>query len=97
MPCAQRGNSLSRCATVVMVWALADDEPSFHATNADAERAPVEPQSSSRSISATISTMRASIALRRPANSANSSNSRSRRWPGVGVEDMTTSSQRGPT
>jgi hypothetical protein len=49
---------------VHIVWAFADDEPSFQATNAATERAPVEPQSSSRSSSATISTMRPSIALR---------------------------------
>ena len=61
---AQRGNSSSRPATVVMVWALADEEPSFQATNPATERAPVEPQNSSRSNSATISTMRPSIALR---------------------------------
>ena len=29
MPCAQRGNSSSRCATVAIVWAFADDEPSL--------------------------------------------------------------------
>ena len=64
MPCAQRGNASSRRATVVIVWAFADDEPSFQATNAATDRAPVAPHSSSRSISATISTMRPSIALR---------------------------------
>ncbi len=49
---------------VVIVWAFADEEPNFQATNAATERAPVSPQSSSRSISATISTMRPSMALR---------------------------------
>ena len=29
MPCAQRGNSASRCATVAIVCAFADDEPSL--------------------------------------------------------------------
>ncbi len=44
--------------------ALAVDEPVFHATNAATDRTPVAPHSSSRSISATTSTMRPSIALR---------------------------------
>ena len=44
--------------------AFAGDEPVFQATNAATDRAPVAPHSSSRSISATISTMRPSIALR---------------------------------
>ncbi len=43
MPCAQRGNSCNRPATVAIVWALADEEPSFQATNAGTERAPVAP------------------------------------------------------
>ena len=58
------GNSSSRRATVAIVWAFPDDEPSFQATNAATDRAPVAPHNSSRSISATISTMRPSIALR---------------------------------
>ncbi len=49
---------------VVMVCALDGEVPSFQATNPATERAPVNPQSSSRSISATISTIRPSIALR---------------------------------
>ena len=68
------GNCSSRPAMVVMVWALAEDAPSFQATNAATDRAPVAPHNSSRSISATMSTMRPSIALRCPANSANSPN-----------------------
>ena len=44
--------------------AFADDVPVFQATNAGIDRAPVAPQSSSRSISATMSTMRPSMALR---------------------------------
>ncbi len=64
MPAAQRGNSVRRRATVAIVWAFAVEQPDFQATNAATDRAPVAPQSSSRSISATISTMRPSIALR---------------------------------
>ena len=85
---------------VVMVWALAEDVPSFQATSAATDRAPVAPHSSSRSISATISTMRPSMALRCPANSANCPNNTSRRWSGasdVDDEDMTPSSQPPPT
>ena len=63
MPCAQRGNASSRCATVAIVLALAADEPIFQATNAAIDRAPVAPHNSSRSSSATISTMRPSIAV----------------------------------
>ena len=63
MPWAQRGNAASRCATVAIVLAFADDEPIFQATNAAIDRAPVAPHSSSRSSSATISTMRPSIAV----------------------------------
>jgi hypothetical protein len=44
--------------------AFADDEPVFQATNAAIDRAPVAPHNWSRSSSATISTMRPSIALR---------------------------------
>ena len=40
------------------------DEPSFQATNPAIDRAPVAPHNPSRSTSATISTMRPSIALR---------------------------------
>jgi len=47
-----------------MVCALVEDAPSFQATNAATDRAPVTPQSSSRSNSATICTTRPSIALR---------------------------------
>ena len=61
---AQRGNSSNRRATVAIVWAFADDEAVFQATNAATDRAPVAPTNSSRSISATISTMRPSMALR---------------------------------
>lgn len=50
-----------------MVWELADDAPNVHATDVGIERTPVRPQSSSRSISATISTMRTAISLRCPA------------------------------
>jgi len=49
---------------VAIVLAFPDDEPVFQATNAATDRAPVAPHSSSRSTSATISTMRPSIALR---------------------------------
>jgi hypothetical protein len=64
MPCAQRGKAASRLATVAIVAAFADDEPVFQATNAATDRAPVAPHNLSPSISATISTMRPSIALR---------------------------------
>jgi hypothetical protein len=47
-----------------MVCALVDEEPNFQATSAATDRAPVAPHRSSRSISAAISTMRASMALR---------------------------------
>ncbi len=43
---------------------MVEDKPSFQATSAATERAPVAPHSSSRSNSATMSTMRPSIALR---------------------------------
>jgi hypothetical protein len=49
---------------VAIVFALPGEAPSFQATNAAIERAPVIPHNSSRSISATISTMRPSMALR---------------------------------
>jgi hypothetical protein len=39
MPWAQRGNSVSRLATVVIVWAFADEQPVFQATNAGTDRA----------------------------------------------------------
>src|SRR5215218_10199589 len=87
-----------------MACALADDEPSFQAINAATDRAPVAPHSESRSISAAISTMRPSIALRCPANSDNSSNNTARRWSatfpvqvGYAVEDITPSKHRGTT
>src|SRR5690349_22277223 len=64
---------------VVMVCAFNDDTPSRHATNAASERHPVAPHRCSPPISATISTMRPSMALRCPANSANSSNNTSSR------------------
>src|SRR5215212_5337094 len=87
-----------------MACAFAGDEPVFQATNAATDRAPVAPHSESRSISAAISTMRPSIALRCPANSDNSSNNASRRWSatfpvqvGYAVEDITPSKHRGPT
>src|SRR4051794_6102076 len=79
MPAAQRGNSCSRPATVMMVCAVVDEEPSFQATNAATDRAPVAPHNWSCSISAAISTIRASMALRCPANSANSPNNTSSR------------------
>jgi hypothetical protein len=43
MPWAQRGNSVSRPATVEIVWALAGEQPVFQATNAGTDRAPVIP------------------------------------------------------
>ena len=46
MPWAQRGNSASRLAIVVIVWAFAGEQPVFQATNAGTDRAPVAPQSS---------------------------------------------------
>jgi hypothetical protein len=58
---------------------LRGDTPVFHATSAATERQPVLPQIPSRSISATMSTMRPSIALRCPVNSANSPNNTSSR------------------
>src|SRR3954471_4126905 len=89
---------------VVMVCAVVDDEPSFQATNAATDPAPVDPHNSSRSISAAISTIRASIALRCPANSANSPNNTSRRsettFPvqlGYVAEAMNPSKQPDPT
>ncbi len=57
-------SGLSRPATVVIVWAFVGEQPVFQAINAATDRAPVAPHSSSRSISAAISTMRPSIALR---------------------------------
>jgi hypothetical protein len=42
---------------VAIVLALCGDTPVFQATNAAIERAPVAPHSSSRSISATMSTI----------------------------------------
>jgi len=87
-----------------MVCAVVDDEPSFQATNAATDRAPVEPHRPSCSISAAISTIRASIALRCPANSANSANNTSSRsettFPvqlGYVVDAMNPSKQPGPT
>src|SRR6476660_4715335 len=87
-----------------MVCAVVDDEPSFQATNAATDRAPVEPHRPSCSISAAISTIRASIALRCPANSANSSNNTSSRskttFPvqlGYVIDAMNPSKQPGPT
>lgn len=64
MAWTQRGNSVSRRAIAAIVLPFADEAPVFHAINAATDRAPVTPHSSSRSISAAISTMRASIALR---------------------------------
>src|SRR5690349_11523912 len=63
----------------VMVCAFNDDTPNRHATNAANERHPVAPHECSPPISATISTMRPSMALRCLANSANSSNNTSSR------------------
>jgi hypothetical protein len=54
MPAAQRGNSASRCAIVAIVFAFPADVPSFQATTAATDRAPVAPHNSSRSNSATI-------------------------------------------
>src|SRR5215212_12203855 len=88
----------------VTVCALAGDEPVFQATNAATDRAPVAPHKLSRSISAAISTMRPSIALRCPASSDNYSNNTERRWSarfpvqvGYAVEDMNPSKHRGTT
>src|SRR5690242_19451744 len=104
MPWTQRGNSSSRPAIVAIVCAFAGEQPAFQATNAGTDRAPVTPHKPSRSMSATISTMRPSIALRWPDNSAHSSNNTSRRSLGLTttaptdpVEDMTSSSQPGTT
>src|SRR5690242_1889946 len=83
-----------------MVFAVVEDNPSRQATNPAIERAPVAPHNRSRSISATISTTRPSMALRCPANSASSSKSTSRRSLGiiaVAAKDITPSSQPGPT
>ncbi|CKQ67020.1 Uncharacterised protein [Mycobacterium tuberculosis] len=49
---------------MAIVWALPDEQPIFQATNPATDRAPVTPHNPSRSSSATISTMRPSIALR---------------------------------
>jgi hypothetical protein len=49
---------------VKKVLTLAGEHPVFQGTDADTDRAPVMPHSPSRSISAAISTMRPSIALR---------------------------------
>ncbi|MCV7424895.1 hypothetical protein H7K45_30600 [Mycobacterium yunnanensis] len=90
------GNSERRSATVVMVCALWGEIPVRQATSAEMDRHPVLPHSPSPSISATMSTMRPSMALRCPVNSANSSNNTSRRslplsgsdTKGVAVVDM---------
>ena len=79
---------------MVIVLALPSEAPNFQATNPATDRAPVAPHNPSRSTSATISTMRPSMALRCPANSANSPNNTSRRSVGLStapVEDMTPS------
>jgi hypothetical protein len=49
---------------VVIVLAVVDEDPSFQATIASSDRAPVIPHKPSRSISAMISTIRPSTALR---------------------------------
>ena len=59
----------------VRVSALRREVPVFQATRAGRERQPVLPQMPSWSISAMMSTMRPSMALRCPVSSANSSNS----------------------
>jgi hypothetical protein len=73
-------------------------------TSAGIERAPVAPHSSWWSISATMSTIRPSMALRWPANSANFSNNPSRRCTGLtpgakeaAGEDIKSSKQTGTT
>jgi hypothetical protein len=50
---------------VAIAVAFADDAPIFQPTNPATDRAPVAPHNPSRSTSATISTMRPSIALTR--------------------------------
>src|SRR5882757_2611436 len=87
-----------------IVLALRGDTPVIHATSAGTESAPVAPQSSSWSISATMSTICPSIALRWPVSSATLSNNTSRRSDGLtsgakeaAGEDMTPSNQRGLT
>ncbi len=107
MPAAHRGNSRRRWATVAIVSAFVGETPVFQATSAGTDRAAVAPHSSSWSISATMSTMRPSIALRCPVSSANSSNNTSSRSVGrssattatkaVAIEAMTPSHQRGTT
>src|SRR3954454_19680231 len=89
---------------VAIVAALPDEAPSFQATNAAIDRAPVDPHNPSWSNSATIATMRPSMALRCPANSDNSPNNTSTRSPArttgtssEAVEDITPTSQPGPT
>lgn len=86
-------------ATVVS--AFLDETPIFQATNASTERQPVIPASSSRSISAMMSTSRPSMALRCPHSSAISPNSASKRSFGgakdAAVVDISPLFQRGPT
>ena len=76
--------------------ALFGEAPVFQATNAASDRHPVMPHNPSRSISATMSTRRPSMALRCPHNSATSSNNTANRSAGdptsaplsVATEDM---------
>ena len=75
----------------VRVSALRREVPVFQATRAGRERQPVLPQMPSWSISAMMSTIRPSMALRCPVNSANSSNStpiRSTEIEVVAIETM---------
>src|SRR3954447_21846450 len=87
-----------------IVAALPDEAPSFQATNAAIDRAPVDPHNPSWSNSATICTMRPSMALRCSASSENSPNNTSTRSPArttgtssEAVNDITPSAQPGPT
>ncbi|BBY15262.1 hypothetical protein MLIT_08540 [Mycolicibacterium litorale] len=86
------------------MWPFFDEDPVFQAINAATERAPVIPHKPSRSISAAISTICPSMALRWPANSSNfSNNTSSRAARGAlgtkdgALEDMTPSLQEAPT
>ena len=101
---AQRVNSCSRLAMVVIVRAFAGEQPVFQATNACTERAPVAP---SQLVTIDLCHDLHDAPINRIAltvNSANSANSTSTRAqvlttpaPADAVEDMTTSSQPPPT
>ncbi|ANW63059.1 hypothetical protein BCA37_05025 [Mycobacterium sp. djl-10] len=87
------------------VCAVCGETPVLAATNEATERNPVMPASPSRLISATISTIRPSMALRCPESSAISANNTSSRCAGVtpaaaesvALVDMTSLKQRRPT